>query len=473
MLRTLGTIVLLLACACTERNPEYCGDGTCVDPKLPFCDVDGSFSGIPGTCIAVQCEPAEFARCRGEDTAITCSATGKNYDIVKCPMGCDVDASGCIECATNEQCDTSQVCDAASGHCRGCLADDECDSRVCDLSTGACVAESAVVYASPNGTGTCSLSQPCSLTKAYSSAANAAPPRLIRMLPGTYTSALRADVLTSSPVRVIATDANIVVVGDVAAIVVDGGASLEVRNLSSASERQVQCGLASTSAPQSTISLSSAKLSMVGMGLAFETQRCELSLRDVDLTTNVDIIGTRNDTSFKADGFYVHGSGTVNTIVGAGSRVSIDIVNAVLEDTSIVTFFSDTSAPGSSVRFAYSTLLLRVSQNVCDGITAQYRSVLFENTIVASQGAFDTFANPNPANCTFVGTMLTRQSNVPPGAVVADPRFVDLGTHDYHLQAGSPAIDAAVQATANPDHDLEGVSRPQGVKADLGAYEYR
>lgn len=468
----IWTFLIAAAMGCTERNPEYCGDGTCIDPGKPYCDVDGTFSGTAGTCIAVQCTPDEFAHCR-DDIAITCSDNGKNYDSVECPMGCAPAASGCIECTTNAQCGSSAVCDPMTSHCRGCQADDECDSRICDTGMGSCVAESAIVYASPNGTGTCSLSQPCSLSTAYVTAANASPPRTIRMLPGTYTTTLRADVPTATPVKVVATDASIVVVGDVAAVVVDGGASLEIRNLGGASERLVQCGLASTNAPLSRVSLENSTVSTIGIGIAFEVQRCELDLRVVDLTLTMggDVLGTRNDSTFKADRLYVHGTGAVNNIIGGGARVKLEVTNAVLEDTSVVTFFNDTAPPGSSIRFAYTTFLLRGAQTLCNGPTAMYRTVAYENSIMVSLGAFDAFSTPNPANCSFASTMLTRQATPPSGTTVADPKFVDQGAHNYHLMSGSPAIDAA--STSTSDHDIEGTPRPQGAMPDLGAYEYR
>lgn len=42
---------------------------------------------------------------------------------------------------------------------------------------------------------------------------------------------------------------------------------------------------------------------------------------------------------------------------------------------------------------------------------------------------------------------------------------------DYHLQKGSPAIDAGT-ANGAPSTDLKGNSRPQGNRFDIGAYEY-
>jgi predicted GH43/DUF377 family glycosyl hydrolase len=55
------------------------------------------------------------------------------------------------------------------------------------------------------------------------------------------------------------------------------------------------------------------------------------------------------------------------------------------------------------------------------------------------------------------------------GNIDADPLFVDPANGDYHLQAGSPAIDAGTPADA-PPLDLDGT--PRDVNPDMGAYEY-
>jgi hypothetical protein len=55
--------------------------------------------------------------------------------------------------------------------------------------------------------------------------------------------------------------------------------------------------------------------------------------------------------------------------------------------------------------------------------------------------------------------------------VNADPQFVNLSGHDYHLQSTSPAKDAGVTISGLLT-DIEGVTRPQGSSYDIGAYEY-
>ncbi len=110
----LGTMVVVVA-GCTAHNPASCSDGSCTDPSLPFCDVDGSLGGQPQTCIAVSCTAGTFAACRG-DVAITCNQAGDNYDEIKCDLGCDAASGGCRACMpSTTECANGAVstCDAA------------------------------------------------------------------------------------------------------------------------------------------------------------------------------------------------------------------------------------------------------------------------------------------------------------------------------------------------------------------------
>ncbi|MFH0980295.1 MAG: right-handed parallel beta-helix repeat-containing protein, partial [Planctomycetota bacterium] len=55
--------------------------------------------------------------------------------------------------------------------------------------------------------------------------------------------------------------------------------------------------------------------------------------------------------------------------------------------------------------------------------------------------------------------------------VEGDPAFADAAAADFHLQEGSPAIDAA-SATNAPATDFDGNPRPAGAGYDIGSYEY-
>ncbi len=73
-------------------------------------------------------------------------------------------------------------------------------------------------------------------------------------------------------------------------------------------------------------------------------------------------------------------------------------------------------------------------------------------TLVSPSGTFYTTSN-NHLSLSTSGLMLSPSS------------------HDYHLVGGSPAIDVGSSTNA-PNHDYDGVARPQGGGYDIGAYEY-
>src|SRR4051812_37232571 len=108
----------VLGPACTSPNPKSCTDGTCTDPSLPFCDSDGAISGIPGTCVSVNCSPGTVDSCRGA-VAVVCNAQGTSYDLVTCPQNCDVSMGGCIGCTANGECPiaSAPVCEVSSHVC--------------------------------------------------------------------------------------------------------------------------------------------------------------------------------------------------------------------------------------------------------------------------------------------------------------------------------------------------------------------
>jgi hypothetical protein len=56
--------------------------------------------------------------------------------------------------------------------------------------------------------------------------------------------------------------------------------------------------------------------------------------------------------------------------------------------------------------------------------------------------------------------------------VEGNPLFHDSTEGDFHLSAGSPAIDAGSPDDA-PDDDYDGAPRPQGKGYDIGAFEFQ
>jgi len=84
-------------------------------------------------------------------------------------------------------------------------------------------------------------------------------------------------------------------------------------------------------------------------------------------------------------------------------------------------------------------------------------------------------------NLTTVGTLFDNGSTFSGGGVSCsqssnltstDPKFMSIsGTYDFHVQAGSPAIDSAM-ADPYTEIDLDDIARPVNSIYDRGAYEY-
>jgi hypothetical protein len=134
------------------------------------------------------------------------------------------------------------------------------------------------------------------------------------------------------------------------------------------------------------------------------------------------------------------------------------VVNSLLATVNIKT--ENTVNLSFTFNTIYNGLILPAPSDV--GIT-------FENNIITTTGTI-------PIDCN-TGCMVQMTNNVIFPASVsfsnniyADPRFVNAAS-DFHLQATSPAVDAA-DASPAPALDLDGEPRPVGPRADLGAYEF-
>ncbi len=102
-------------------------------------------------------------------------------------------------------------------------------------------------------------------------------------------------------------------------------------------------------------------------------------------------------------------------------------------------------------------------------------SFLFRNNIVAL-GRFDTVSNVpfDRSNNLYYfldgSTRIGSGQTLGAGEIQGDPKFVSLTGNDFHLQAGSPAIDKGMALGYSSDFDGRPV--PSGSAPDIGAYEY-
>jgi len=469
-----AAIALAAVSSCTVHNPRDCSDGTCTDSRYPFCDVDGHFPGSEGnslTCIAVSCTPGEFAECRA-DTAITCNATGDNYDLIQCPSGCDTASQGCRACATDAQCtDAAPVCDSATSTCRTCQADSECASQVCEPATGRCTPESAIVVASPTGaqTGECSMASPCEFTHAVATALGDPQRSTVLLLSGEYSSAFAAH---SGSITLVGHGATLRATSGMYTINVTDTANVTMRGITlDLSAIAGYCGGLSTS-NGGTLALSDATILLDGLTFnSLVLAGCHASLDGVTiaLTSHGQIspaLTVSDNVVLNADRLHVTTTDASAALVFNGKQSSVRISNSLLENTKI-SLLSTETATQSSYQFFFNTIVTSES-NAIDGTTNGNRMLFVEdNVLVAATDAIACAQCTVDHNLTYPQTIVVGPTNL-----VADPRFVSAAARDYHLTATSPAVDAASPSTGFATmHDFEGTARPQGAGFDLGALE--
>jgi len=160
--------------------------------------------------------------------------------------------------------------------------------------------------------------------------------------------------------------------------------------------------------------------------------------------------------------------------------------------------YLNAAAPGVDIEAYHNTVVAPMwsgfSVNDAGG-AHQDSTFTIVNNIVADPGSWDVYENDNTwrpgANSAYVhrnGPSIPVDLGVGPQPVAAgtdlvghnlfvrtidEPRFVNVAVDDYHLRAGSPAIDAAVnRSTPGLNRDLDNRTRPQGTAPDHGAFEY-
>jgi hypothetical protein len=121
-----------------------------------------------------------------------------------------------------------------------------------------------------------------------------------------------------------------------------------------------------------------------------------------------------------------------------------------------VKFYTQTSTN----RFDFSTVVDNMEYGF-NGQTGQGATVSAANNIIARNG----MAQTSCGTCTFPGSLVIATDITPLHFVSPDT-----SPFDYHLAAGSIAIDAA-QASSVIDHDFDGDTRPRGAGYDIGADE--
>lgn len=475
----VAALVVLVGCS-TKPNPNRC----CIDAA------DCSAAGIPDV---TPC--ADDLVCRGHQCiAETCTASNQ----------CDLSAPFCVDgacgamCTSDEQCPgnggdpanvycVSGVCvacrtdgndcpaDAAiceGGVCRGCAADADCSSDACDLDAGQCLDETTVLYAAPSGSASsdCSKATPCTFARALSIADSSRP--AVKLAPGTYSEGITFSGAFTLTVYGPAT---------ISVVNLYGNANgLRLRDIELAP--YVNCEASASNLPHPQVDLRRVKINadLNVYGVAISGSLCDIS------GSNLSIVADHGNNVGAA--IQLNGAGGTGASNATFERTTIDGGDpafSLAQASTISVVNSVFSNQGTN----YGLAILQSGSGAAESGTIQF-STFYNSTVTcpASGTAFLNFANNvflntrsgaamntvSGTGCTHRYDMIKPQSTSPGSTNLLnmDPRFVDAAHGDFHLMAGSPAIDAADSA-ATLSTDFDGTTRPQGAGRDLGAFEYK
>jgi hypothetical protein len=258
---------------------------------------------------------------------------------------------------------------------------------------------------------------------------------------------------------------------------VDAGATLRVRDVDFDVGNSIVCKPETVGGPMPTLDLVRVTMNspLVVQGLP-----CVVNVRHSHLTSPT------TDTNISASG-EIAGSG--GATANRGSIITIDqsvieggdpavalfnfstaqISNSVIKNASPANG-AISSGQGGPITVAFTTFYN--SRLICGGGSTLLTS---KNNIFLNERAGAPADTVTGTACSHDYDFIKPQTTAPTGAnniLNMDPRFTNGAAGDFHLLVGSPAIDAA-DPTATATVDYDGTARPQGVRRDIGAFEYK
>ena len=371
----------------------------------------------------------------------------------------DTDCSGstpvcnenaCVQCVANSDCSgATPVC--TDNTCRGCGSNSDCSSGACQATTGTCIASTALLYTSPAGTVTdaCTQDDPCALSHAFALAALGR--NTISMGPGTYAETFTVSAGTNA--IVFGNDAVIA-----SAIAFLGSSQIDLEDLTLGSGFSCT-GTSPTT--MTTLSMEGVTLDELPFNGNDPVTYCDLSLLQTVQMGFVSAVGgtlALTNSKLEMDRSALSVLHVIDTgLPSQGTTVTIT--------NSLVNVINKVSGDDIDINVSFSTFTN--NPTLCVSATDSMAVEHFSNDIFSTKPDFVT------APTCFDHDLLnaTGSAMVAPGLTEANIGFVDPTNGDFHLKAGSPAIDAADPA-ATDSVDYDGVSRPQGAGRDVGAFEF-
>lgn len=466
---------------CVEQSEAECVTAAdCGDPAAPLC--------IGGRCS--QCQSSddcsrEAPRCSGEpeNACVGCVDERDCAGHDGAPL-CAGDGE-CVACASEADCSAGQACDPVERDCRPCTAPGDCESQICQVVEGACLAATQVIYVSPDGLDRpgCNVAAPCA-TIGFAQTYLAAGRPYIHLAAGVYRESLD---LSGASAFVVAEpgaelhgavpDRPVLRLGE-GAVEIDG--LTVVGNRASTSDGiQVTGGthqlrsVVARASGASGIAVSGGQVVLDGSsavenaddGLSIDGGRAELVRAHVSDNGGAGVLATGGEVVLEATTLANNQNGGL-----AARDADVELVNSLIHHNASPTFppvyFSLLATTGTA-RVVHTTIVAnstgfdQTSGILCGG---EYE-VLVRNVIVhGNQGPMAPVSG-----CEITYSLLGPAIAPGTGNVLGTPRFIDLEGGDLHLVADSVGVDDGTSGDA--DVDMDGDPRPSGSAPDMGADE--
>lgn len=413
--------------------------------------------GSEKSCESSAACSTEAPYCVAEACSATCSSDtecpgfGQSADDKFCTDG------SCVSCRVDMPADcpsATPVCGAEG--CRKCERNSECASGAC-AADGTCVAETSVVYVSPGGgTAGCTRAEPCTLTAGIA----LTPPRqFVVLLPGTHAlpstltvGGTRSLIGSGNPRPIVTNNST----GPIISLAIGANVTFDHLQLSGAKNSPtggttgaaVFCPDGTTMSMPVTARLIDV-LVMQNAGSGIEARKSTVDVRESTFTNTGRAVNVV-DTNAKVDRSSFTGNSTA-LFLDAGVYTITN--NFVYRNGEGIDLFSNA---GSVVE--HNTIV----DNSVFGLRCQAFDgpQQFANNLLA-RNAENT---PTSFNCSY-------PNSITAGTDIGPLKFKspDAAPFDYHIQAGSSAIDLG--SSSNIMTDIDGETRPFGPGPDIGADE--
>jgi hypothetical protein len=413
--------------------------------------------------------------CKGAFPDATPSGCTTNDECAAPTAVCETASRTCVECTPAEPAactGTTPVC-GDNDACRACSAHGECASAVC-LPDGSCADEGNVAYVAQGGGGTaCTRTAPCGTLDAGLQTNKPTVKIAAGLVKDNKPTTIDGKNVTilADPGAKLDRD------GDGATLVVkSAGANVSIFDL----ELTGQTGLTDSAielqpnggAPQLTLTRVTVDGNQGG-GISASGGTLSISRSTISGNAGGGIAASGGTLSISRSTISGNAGGGI-TVAGAGAR--FDITNSFITrngnpSTSDVGGVSlSTSTTGN--RFEFNTVVdngIRNNPLSAGGVVCSVTAFTAPNNVIARN-----FVNNDPgqANSNTIGLCTYPTSAI--ATTVNALQFVsaDNTPFDYHLMAGSTAIDQATTPTT-VTNDFDGDTRPQGPAPDQGADEVR